>query len=117
MIGIVSAVIFIVIVVCHRPCRTLTVFLVLNTVFDGFVANMIKGSQSVYMLIDYENGSDGFCVIRAYLMYSSASLIYHSTLLQTIHRLFINVFPHRRHLQSKFVFAVLVFTMRLHSIL
>jgi presenilin-like A22 family membrane protease len=44
VVSIISAVIFIVIVVCYRSCRTLTVLLVLNTVFAGFVANMTTGS-------------------------------------------------------------------------
>jgi hypothetical protein len=50
------------------------------------------------MLVDDENRPDGLCIIRGYLMYSGAGLIYYSTLLQTLHRLFINVFPCRRRL-------------------
>ncbi|CAF0854819.1 unnamed protein product [Adineta steineri] len=79
----------------------------MNTVCAGLVANMTTASQGIYMFVDEESGSDSLCVIRAYLMYSGAGLIYHSILVQALHRLFITVFVNRRRLQSSFIFIPL----------
>lgn len=104
--GIGFSTIFIIIVVFHQDCHTMTILLVLNSVIAGFISNLVSGSQSIYQL--KSDGNDDLCVLRGYLLYSSTGLLYHTLCVQGIQRLFTIVLATRRYLQSKKIILTIV---------
>ena len=104
--GTCTAFVFILIVALHRQCHTATIFLVLNSVVAGLVANLVFSIQSVYQLVG--DGNDALCILRGYAIHSSAGVIYHTLSVQALHRLFVTVLARRRYLQSKRFLMALV---------
>jgi hypothetical protein len=97
--GIIFAFLFIIIVVTHRQCHTLTILLVLNSTIAGLFANMTCISQAIYQLIDL--GNDPLCAVRGLLLQAGTGVLYHTLCIQALHRLFVTVYSTRRYLQTK----------------
>ncbi|CAF1402332.1 unnamed protein product [Adineta steineri] len=96
--GIICAITFISVVAFDRQSRTLTIMLAFNSAVAGLVINITCGCQAIYQLTGDSN--DILCPFRGFLTHAATGLLYHTICVQTIHRLFVVVFPTRRHLRS-----------------
>jgi hypothetical protein len=97
--GIICAFVFLIIVITHRHCHTLTIFLVFNSTVAGLIANITCISQAIYQLIDL--GDDSLCIIRSFFLKTGTGALYHSLCVQALHRLFVTVYSTRRYLQTR----------------
>jgi hypothetical protein len=94
-IGLISSILFISIVVTRRELRhDLNLILAANLSICGLVSCPSGISGGVYMLRN--SGSDNLCPIRDYFWICGTLYIFQAAALQTLHRLFVTVFVHRR---------------------
>ncbi|UJR14351.1 hypothetical protein I4U23_001347 [Adineta vaga] len=96
--GIFFAFVFIIIVMFHRRCHTLTIFLVLNSTIAGLIANLTCISQAIYQLLDV--GNDRLCNIRGLLLQIGTGVLYHTLCVQAFYRLFVTVYSTQQYLQT-----------------
>ena len=106
VLGIGFSITFIIIVIFHSQCHTMTILLVLNSVVAGFISNLVGTSQAIYQLKG--DGNDTLCILRGYFLYTSTGLLYHTLCVQGLQRFFIVVLSRRRYLQSKKVTFIIV---------
>jgi hypothetical protein len=106
--GIVCALVFIIIVSIHRECQTLNIFLVLNSIIAGLIANVTCMCQSIYQMIDV--GNDVLCSVRGFILQAGTGLLYHTLCVQAFHRLMVTVYSTRRSLQTRnfYIFVVVL---------
>jgi hypothetical protein len=104
--GVGCSLIFISVFIIDRQCRTMTTYLVLNSIIAGFIVNVVYTCQSVYQLTS--DGNDALCVIRGFLLHGACGLLYHTFCVQALYRLFATIALHRQYLRSKRVIKLIV---------
>ncbi|CAF1299714.1 unnamed protein product [Adineta steineri] len=105
--GIICAFLFIIIVLTHRQCHTLTILLVFNSTIAGLIANTTCISQAIYQLLDVAN--DSLCTVRGLFLQAGTGVLYHTLCVQALYRLFVTVYSARRSLQTtRFIILVVV---------
>ncbi|CAF1125292.1 unnamed protein product [Adineta steineri] len=97
--GVTCAIVFIVIVVCHREFHTSNIMLAFNSAVAGLIINITCGCQAIYQLTS--DGNDRLCSFRGFLLHAGCGLLYHTICIQAVHRLVVVVFAARRYFQSK----------------
>ncbi|CAF1397059.1 unnamed protein product [Rotaria sordida] len=108
LFGIGCALIFINVLIIYCQCRTMTIFLVFNSIIAGFTVNIVCVCQVMYQLTS--DGNDKLCVLRGFLIESGCGLLYHTFCVQAFYRLFSTIPKRREYLQSKcsIIFIVLL---------
>ena len=106
VLGLISSVVFIAIVVTRHELRqNLTLLLAANLSVGGLLFCSSFIAQVFYMLFNFV--PDRLCSFRGYLYVIGLAYTFQTTTLQTVHRLFVTVFVHRRQLQNHWLFLFL----------
>ncbi|CAF1321834.1 unnamed protein product [Adineta steineri] len=115
-IGLISSIVFILVVVIHREFRqNLILLLTINLSIGGLITCVSMISQALYMIMQSEQ--DRLCPFRSYFYTAGGLYIFQAALLQTLHRLFITVFAHRRYWQNRCLFLSLALAQLLLCLL
>lgn len=114
VLGIICALIFITILIVYRRCRTMTIFVTLNSIIAGFIVNVVFVSQLIYQLTS--DGNDKLCVIRGFFLQVGCGLLYHSFCVQAFYRLFATLPERLKYLQSKYTMLCIILVQWLISL-
>jgi hypothetical protein len=105
-IGLISSIVFILIVITRRNLRqNLALLLAGNLSIGGLITCVSMIFQGVYMMMN--SAQDRLCPFRSYFFTVGGFYIFQAAALQTLHRLFVTVFVHRQQWQNRFLFLFL----------
>ncbi|CAF1456706.1 unnamed protein product [Adineta steineri] len=105
-IGLISSLIFILIVITRYEFRqNLALLLAMNLSFGGLITCISMISQGIYMMMN--SPEDRLCPYRSYFFTVGGLYIFEAAALQTLHRLIVIIFVHRRHWQNRCLFFFL----------
>lgn len=105
-VGLISSIIFIVVVISqHKFRRNLALLLAVNLSLGGFITCVSMLSQAIHMLMN--SSEDRLCPFRSYFFTLGGLYIFQAAALQSLYRLFVTVFIHRRKWQNRCLFLVL----------
>jgi hypothetical protein len=112
LLGFVFCTSFICISVGYRSCRSVLTLLSANSCIAGFIFNGVQLSNALLLFRDDIHLSTSienqYCVMRAYLMHVSGSLLYYSYCIQSISRLFFVVFYKHTFLLTYHIHFILI---------
>ncbi|CAF1363149.1 unnamed protein product [Adineta steineri] len=105
-IGLISSLIFILIVITRYEFRqNLTLLLAMNLSFGGLITCVSMISQGIHMMMN--SPEDRLCPYRSYFFTVGGLYIFEAAALQTLHRLIVIIFVHRRQWQNRCLFFFL----------
>jgi hypothetical protein len=111
-IGLVSSIVFIFVVVTrHELRKNLALLLAVNLSIGGLITCVSMISQAFHMLMN--SAQDRLCPFRSYFFTVGGLYIFQAAALQTLYRLFVTVFLHRRQWQNRCLFLFLALTQLL----
>jgi len=105
-IGLISSIVFILVVVTRHELReNLALLLAVNLSIGGIITCVSMISQGVHMMMN--SPEDRLCPFRSYFYTVGGLYIFQAAALQTLYRLFVTVFVHRRKWQNRYLFLFL----------